>query len=95
MTQEINFYSRKEEYGWLSNFERCTQEVDDLVYPTNEHYYQSQKAKEQNVFFWIVSAPSPYLAMIAGRGLRPLTCICIEPLEQEIVDRLFGELKLL
>lgn len=71
MTREISFYSRKEEYGWLSNFERCKQIVDGIVYKTNEHYYQSQKAKEPNVFFWITSAPSPYLAMIAGRGLRP------------------------
>ncbi len=71
MTQEINFYSRKEEYGWLSNFERSPQEVDDFIYPTNEHYYQSQKAKDRNTFLWISSAPSPYLAMIAGRALRP------------------------
>ena len=67
---EINFYYRKEEYGWLSNFERIRQVVDGIVYPTNEHFYQSQKAKDPVVREWIRNAPSPYLAMVAGRGLR-------------------------
>jgi len=70
MGEEINFYFRKEKYGWLSNFWRCWQVVDDVYYPTNEHYYQSQKAKEGKVRVWIGNAPSPYLAMIAGRALR-------------------------
>ena len=70
MREEINFYFRKEKYGWLSNFWRCWQVVDDVYYPTNEHYYQSQKAKEREVYIWISNAPSPYLAMTAGRALR-------------------------
>jgi ribA/ribD-fused uncharacterized protein len=41
-----------------------------VYYSTNEHYYQSQKAKERDVYIWISNAPNPYLAMIAGRALR-------------------------
>lgn len=70
MKKEINFYFRKEKYGWLSNFERCWQNINGIQYPTNEHYYQSMKAKNGDVNRWIVVAPNPYLAMCAGRSLR-------------------------
>ncbi len=70
MTDEINFYFRKKEYGWLSNFWRCHQTVKGLGYNTNEHYYQAQKTADINIYIWIVSAPTPYLAMVGGRGLR-------------------------
>jgi len=63
----IDFYSRKPLYGFLSNFHRCPQVVDDNEYPTNEHFYQSMKARDWKVRAWIASAPTPYLAMVAGR----------------------------
>ncbi len=68
--KEILFYIREEPYGWLSNFERTPFEVDGKIYPTNEHYYQSQKAIDSEVRAWIRNAPNPYLAMKAGRSLR-------------------------
>jgi ribA/ribD-fused uncharacterized protein len=67
---EINFYSNNEEYGWLSNFERCPQVVDGKTYKTNEHYYQSQKTLDAQTSEWVANAPSPFLAMHAGRSLR-------------------------
>ena len=67
---EINFYYRKKRYGWLSNFERAKQVVNGAVYPTNEHYYQSMKTNDLDIWEWIRNAPSPYLAMVVGRGLR-------------------------
>jgi N-glycosidase YbiA len=67
---KIKFYYRKKTWGWLSNFERSPQIVDELIYPTNEHYYQSQKAKDPKVQEWIRQAPSAWLAMKAGRSLR-------------------------
>ena len=81
MTKEINFYSRKEEYGFLSNFWRSEQkmQISDnsyYIFPTNEHYYQSEKAIDEDVKKWIANAKTPYLAMMAGRNLRP----------QEMVD---------
>lgn len=70
MTVQILFYSRRAQWGWLSNFHRAPQTVDGETYPTNEHYYQSQKATEPEVRRWIAEAPKPYLAMKIGRLLR-------------------------
>jgi N-glycosidase YbiA len=70
MTDRIGFYSRDDKYGWLSNFHRCDQVVDGLIYPTNEHYYQAQKAISPEFRRWIRLAPNPYLAMKSGRLLR-------------------------
>ncbi len=70
MTEEINFYTRNHEYGWCSNFWRSPQFVDDVEYPTNEHFYQSLKAKYPDTQVWIAEAPSAFLAMKAGRMLR-------------------------
>jgi len=68
--EHIFFFYREGEYGWLSNFWRCPQVVGELLYPTNEHFYQSEKAADPQVKAWIIKAPSPYLAMKAGRSLR-------------------------
>lgn len=69
--QMIKFYSTKDEYGWMSNFARYPIFYDGVLYPTTEHYYQSKKASDPAIELWIVSAPNPYLAMKAGRSLRP------------------------
>lgn len=70
MTKEINFYNRKEEYGWLSNFWRSVQVINNIKYPTNEHFYQAQKTEDLEIRKWIANAPNPYLAMKVGRSLR-------------------------
>ena len=41
-----------------------------IEYPTNENYYQSEKAIDKKMKRWIASAPTPYAAMMAGRSLR-------------------------
>ena len=68
--KEILFYSRGSDYGWLSNFERAEQAVDGFIFKTNEHYYQSQKTNNSQIWLWIKNAPNPFLAMKAGRSLR-------------------------
>jgi len=68
--KQILFYSRGSDYGWLNNFERSFQVVDNLVYATNEHYYQSMKANDEIIERWIRFAPNPFLAMKSGRSLR-------------------------
>jgi len=70
MREEINFYLRKEEYGWLSNFWRSCQSDGLVDYSTNEHYYQAEKARDGDVRIWIREAPNAWLAMNAGRSLR-------------------------
>lgn len=69
--KHIYFYYRKEEYGYFSNFERSPQTVDDVEYFSNEHYYQSEKTDSIYIKIWIREAPSAWLAMKAGRSLRP------------------------
>lgn len=66
----ILFYSRDDEYGWLSNFERSYQIVNGISYQTNEHYYQAMKANSEEFRKWIADAPNPFAAMKAGRSLR-------------------------
>lgn len=68
---QVLFYFRKEEYGWLSNFERAEQVINGIKYPTNEHYYQSEKTNSKEIKDWILAAPSAWLAMKAGDSLRP------------------------
>ena len=67
---EIPKHSKSDTYGFLSNFYICSQIVDGVEYKTNEHYYQSQKSALPDLYSWICNAPTPYLAMIAGRALR-------------------------
>jgi ribA/ribD-fused uncharacterized protein len=69
MTTEINFYRRKEAYGWLSNFWRAPQVVNGITYPTNENYYQSQKALFEEDAERIRQAKTPFEAMTLGRAL--------------------------
>ncbi len=39
----INFYRERDDYGFCSNFYKAPIEIDDKVYPTTEHYFQSLK----------------------------------------------------
>ncbi len=75
MCDTIKFYIREDPYGFLSNFWRESQ-VDysnevEYEYSTNEHYYQSMKAKDHEMAAWIRKAPSARLAMEIGRSLTP------------------------
>ena len=68
---EINFYSKDKDWGWMSNFYPSEIVIDEISYPTVEHYYQSKKASDIIVELWIRNAPTPYLAFKAGRSLKP------------------------
>ena len=70
MKEEILFYIREELYGWLSNFERTPFVVEGKMYPTNEHYYQSQKSKTPEIQEYIRGAPNATIAMGLGRMLE-------------------------
>ncbi len=65
----ILFYSKKKEYGWLSNFYKSKHIIDGIEYPTNEHYYQSQKTDNVDFQRIIRIMLTPYMAMRAGRTL--------------------------
>lgn len=68
--KDVLFYTTKDEYWFLTNFARVPQTIDGITYPTNEHYYQSEKAIVPELKLWIANAPNPYAAMLAGRNLR-------------------------
>jgi len=72
--KEILFFIREKPYGFLSNYERTPVKImvrwGIVTYPTNEHYYQAQKANCEEVHDWIAWAPHARLAMVAGRQLE-------------------------
>jgi len=72
--KEILFFIREEPYGFLSNFERTPITImvrwGTVTYPTNEHYYQAQKANCEEVHDWIGFAPHARLAMVMGRQIE-------------------------
>jgi len=74
MSSEIKFFIREEPYGFLSNFDRTEfvawTDQGVFLYPTNEHFYQSQKANCLDVHEWIRNAPHVRLAMVIGRQLE-------------------------
>ena len=70
MTEDIVFFIREEEYGWLSNFERTPFYVDGELFKTNEHYYQAQKANDPRVREYIKNAPHARIAMVLGRQVE-------------------------
>jgi ribA/ribD-fused uncharacterized protein len=70
-SEPIRFFHNIGRFGFLSNYHACLQTVDGESYPTNEHYYQSEKTSDPTVKWWIRNAPSPWLAMKAGQALRP------------------------
>lgn len=67
---EINFYKRGDPYGFMSNFWRARQVVDGVEYPTNEHFYQSMKARNETDRRRIREAATPFEAMRLGRACR-------------------------
>lgn len=68
MPTEINFYKKNEENEWLSNFYESPQTIDGITYPTNEHYYQSQKSKDPKTREWIASSSTPREAKNRGNS---------------------------
>jgi len=70
----IKFFIREEPYGFLSNFDRtgfiAKDEYGTTIFPTNEHFYQSQKANSLDIREWIRNAPHARLAMVIGRQLE-------------------------
>lgn len=68
---KVYFYITTKPYGFMSNFYKVEQIVDGITYPTNEHYYQSMKAKDPAIREWIARSPKAWHSMKAGRNLKP------------------------
>ena len=65
ITKGSNIFLAHEKFRKLFHSEIIMSE-----YPTNEHFYQACKAKDLEISKWIKNAPTPTLAMKAGRSLQ-------------------------
>lgn len=68
----IFFYSKSPEYGWLSNSSEHAFNLDNLNWPTVEHFYQAQKYAGTEAAFRIQLADSALKARKIGQD-RSLT----------------------
>jgi ribA/ribD-fused uncharacterized protein len=71
MPEVINFYRVKDPYGCFSNFAPYPIEMDGVVWPTSEHWFQAQKfvgtPAEAEMAAAIRAEPSPMKAALLGR----------------------------
>ena len=69
----ITFYTTIGPYGCFSNFSHHGFELDNLWWPTGEHYFQAQKFVGTKHMELVRLAPSPKVAARMGRDRsRPL-----------------------
>lgn len=71
----INFYSSSDEYAWLSNFWPAEITMNGKTYPTVEHYFQWQKARDAHdnaAAEAIRTASTPAKAKAMGRKVKGL-----------------------
>ncbi|PQO41192.1 NADAR family protein [Blastopirellula marina] len=66
----IEFYSTKHIYGEFSNFAPFAFEIDGLVYPTSEHYFQAMKFPDEQYQERIRETKSPMIAARLGRSRK-------------------------
>ena len=67
MTVIDNFSGR---YAFLSNFYEHPMQIDGLIWPTVEHYYQAAKTQDIEQSAWIRSAPTAKEAKTRGRKVE-------------------------
>ncbi len=66
----IYFYTKNDEYGKFSNFSPHGIEMDNLWWPTVEHYFQAQKFNDDDYGEKIRNAHSPKQATELGRSRK-------------------------
>lgn len=66
----IRFYRVGDRYGAFSNFAPYPIELDGIIWPTSEHYFQAQKFLDEDVRERVRTSKSPMVAASIGRGRR-------------------------
>lgn len=66
----IYFYSTKDPYGGFSNFSKHEFELEGVIWPTSEHYFQAQKFDDKDYQERIRASPSPSIAARLGRSRK-------------------------
>lgn len=57
-------------YAFLSNYSASPFRIDYVLFPTMEHYFQANKADNQNDYLRIAYAPTPGEAKRLGRKIQ-------------------------
>jgi N-glycosidase YbiA len=86
----IRFYSKSEEYSWLSNFSAHSLSIDGVAWPSVEHYYQAQKYVDPAVIKRIREAPSALAARKAGQNRSLQVRPDWETIKPEVMRRAIG-----
>ena len=81
----VKFYSANAEYGCFSNFSMHPVLIDDILYQTTEHYFQSQKFTDESIRKQIRNAKTPYEAAQLGRDRSFLLRRGWESMKDEIM----------
>ena len=73
MSEEIRFYSKNEQYAFLSNFHKCDFMLEGRTWATVEHYFQAAKTDDPIEIEWVHGADTPAKAKALGQkvSLRP------------------------
>jgi ribA/ribD-fused uncharacterized protein len=66
----INFYRTNDPYGEFSNFALYPINIKGVVWPTSEHYFQSQKSEDPFIQKEILKAATPRIAADLGRAIN-------------------------
>ncbi len=66
----INFYSVSDEFGQFSNFAPFPINLDGMLWPTSEHYFQAQKFEDEAYRQKIRKTNSPTQAAQLGRDRK-------------------------
>lgn len=82
---EIKFYRERDPYGFLSNFYRAPIEIDGLIYPTTEHYFQAMKFVGTDYAEKIRLAAGPMTAARLGRSRKHKLRIDWELVKEDIM----------
>jgi N-glycosidase YbiA len=83
----VYFYSTKGQYGGFSNFSRHAFELDGLIWPTSEHYFQAQKFDDKDYRERIRRTPSPMIAARLGRSRKVPIRTDWEEIKAEIMHK--------
>ena len=69
----IKFFGNTNKHGWLSNFSEHPVMIDEIEYPTVEHYYQCEKCTDNGDYKWVFMSASPGQAKRRGKSvsIRP------------------------
>lgn len=68
--EAITFYRARAPYGWMSNFSRHPIRVQGRLWSTVEHYFQAQKARDEEGALRVWEAPTPAQAKRQGRLVK-------------------------